>query len=56
MAKSLLFNDFFQWFLFPHGALDEVVEVGDIGLMMFSVMVLERLRGKLVGKVFDIVG
>ena len=36
--------------LFPFGTLDEVVQVVDVGLVMFVVVVVESLRGDDVGE------
>jgi hypothetical protein len=43
MVKNLLSNDIFEGCFFPLGALDEVVEVIDVGLVMFAPMVVKSL-------------
>lgn len=45
MEGGLLDDDIVEGFLVPLGVLDEVVEVVDVGLVVFAVVVLEGLDG-----------
>ena len=47
---EVLEHDVVEGLAFPLGAFDEVVEVVDVGLMMFAVMVVEGLDGDLAGE------
>lgn len=42
--------------MFPFSALDEVVEVSDVGLMMLSVVILEGFHRKISTKAVAVVG
>ena len=40
-----LSDDISERCLFPLGSFDEVIQVGNIGLMMFVMMIIKGLRG-----------
>ena len=45
-AAGRFFNDFFQRGIFKFSAFDLVVQIGDVGLMVFAVVVFQGLFGQ----------
>lgn len=56
MRAGVLGDDVIEWFILPEGVGHQVVEVGDVGLVVFSVVILEGLRGQLVREGLQVVG
>ena len=54
--KEVRADNFVKGFVFPLIAFDEIVEVVDIGLMMFAVVIVKSLYRDLVGELIFGVG
>lgn len=55
MKEDLRGDNFVESLLFPICALYEIVEVGDVGLVMLAVVILKGLSGKHLSKAITVI-
>lgn len=56
MTPELLLDDVVERGMFPLSSLNQVIEVGHIGLMVLSIVVVEGLGGDILSKLVSFVG